>query len=113
MIVIALVYAGFPWLTVAPLLMGAAMVYGVAVGTSQPNMLSLLHTHAPAGRGGEAVGLRSVLSNVCSVLVPVAFGAALASISISTLLYAGAAVFGMGVVPAHRAVEDGRRVARA
>ena len=106
MVVITLTFVAFPWLSVAPLMMVAALVYGCAVGTSQPNMLSLLHTHAPAGRGGEAVGLRSVLGNACSVLIPLSFGAALATVSISTLLYAGAAVFGTGIYPAHRAVME-------
>lgn len=109
MVVITLVFIAFPSLSVAPLLITASMVFGLAVGTSQPNMLSLLHTHAPAGRGGEAVGLRSVLSNTCSVAVPLAFGAALSSISISTLVYGGAVLFGTGVYPAHRAVTDTRR----
>lgn len=101
MIVITLVFCALPWMTVAPLLMTAGMVFGTAVGMSQPNMLSLLHTAAPKGRGGEAVGLRSVLGNGCSVLVPLAFGAAVSTVSISTLLFGGAVLFGTGVYPAH------------
>ena len=109
MIVITLVFVAFPWMTLAPLLIAAGTVFGAAVGLSQPNMLSLLHTAAPPGRGGEAVGLRSVLSNACSVLVPLAFGAAVSSVSISTLLYCGAVLFGTGVVPAHHGVKASRR----
>ena len=108
MVVITLVFIALPWLSLAPLLMGAGIVFGAAVGMSQPNMLSLLHNAAPSGRGGEAVGLRSVLSNGCSVAVPLAFGAALSSVSVSTLLYAGAVLFGIGVYPAHRAALESR-----
>ena len=104
MVIITLVFVAFPWMTIAPLLMAAAFVYGCAVGTSQPNMLSLLHTHAPPGRGGEAVGLRSMFGNACSVTIPLAFGAALSAVSISTLLFAGAALFATGIHPAHRGV---------
>ena len=108
-IVITLVFVAFPWLTVAPLLIAAGTVFGAAVGLSQPNILSLLHTSAPAGRGGEAVGLRAVLSNCCSVVVPLAFGAALSTVSISTLLYGGALLFGSGLYPAHHGARASRR----
>ncbi|MEO7760999.1 MAG: MFS transporter [Casimicrobiaceae bacterium] len=109
MIVITLTFCALPWLSLAVLLMGAGFVFGAAVGMSQPNMLSLLHTAAPSGRGGEAVGLRSVLSNGCSVIVPLAFGAALSTVSISTLLLGGAVVFGTGVYPSHQGARLSRR----
>ena len=106
MIAITLVFFAFPWLSIAPLLMTAGIVFGAAVGLSQPNMLSLLHTAAPSGRGGEAVGLRSMLSNACSVIVPLAFGAALSTVSISALLVGGAVFFGTGIYPSHRGVVE-------
>ena len=109
MVVITLVFCALPWLALAPLLMGAGMIFGAAVGLSQPNMLSLLHTAAPSGRGGEAVGLRSVVSNACSVAVPLAFGAALSTVSISTVLFGGAVLFGTGVYPAHCGAKASRR----
>ena len=112
MVVITLVFVALPWLSLAPLLMGAGIIFGAAVGLSQPNMLSLLHTAAPAGRGGEAVGLRSMLSNGCSVVVPLAFGAALSTVSIGTLLFGGAVLFGTGVYPAHRGAKASRRSRR-
>jgi hypothetical protein len=37
--------------------------------------MSLLHTHAPAGRMGEAAGLRMSLVQSMSVVVPLFFGA--------------------------------------
>ncbi|MEO8132923.1 MAG: MFS transporter [Betaproteobacteria bacterium] len=113
MVVITLVYCALPWMVLAPLLMAAGMIFGAAVGMSQPNMLSLLHTAAPTGRGGEAVGLRSVLSNGCSVVVPLAFGAALSTVSISSLLFGGAVLFGTGVYPAHHGAKASRRNRRA
>lgn len=109
MVVIALVFFALPWASLAPLFMAAGFVFGAAVGMSQPNVLSLLHSAAPPGRGGEAVGLRSVLSNACSVVIPLAFGAALSSVSISTLLMCGGVVFGTGVYPAHKGVVASRR----
>ena len=84
--------------------MTLGLVFGCAVGTSQPSMLSLLHSAAPPGRGGEAVGLRSVLSNSCSVVVPLAFGAALAAVSIPVLMVMGGMVIASGLKPAHSGV---------
>lgn len=102
--VITLVFFALPWAGVAPSLMALGLVFGAAVGLSQPNMLSLLHVAAPPGRGGEAVGLRSVLSSSCSVVVPLAFGAAVVPLGVSALLVGGGAVFATGIAPAHRGV---------
>jgi MFS family permease len=104
LVVIFLIFLALPWAVLAPVLMLCGLIFGSAVGMSQPNMLSLLHQAAPPGRGGEAVGLRSVLSNGCSVLVPLSFGAALAAVSITPVLIFGALVFSTGLFPAHRGV---------
>ncbi|MBP8307628.1 MAG: MFS transporter [Burkholderiaceae bacterium] len=111
LVVMVLVFFALPWAVVAVMLMALGLVFGCAVGMSQPNMLSLLHTAAPPGRGGEAVGLRAVLSNGCSVVVPLAFGAAVGSLGISTLLMAGGVLVGTGVWPAHRGAQARRRAA--
>ena len=103
--VMVLVFFALPWAVVAVVLMALGLVFGCAVGMSQPNVLSLLHAAAPAGRGGEAVGLRAVLSNGCSVVVPLAFGAAVGSAGISALLMAGGVLVGTGVWPAHRGAQ--------
>ncbi len=104
MVVIALSYAMMPWLVLAPLLMLVGLLFGAAVGLSQPNMLSLLHRAAPAARSGEAVGLRALVSNVCAVITPLAFGATLSVLSIGTVLLGAAALFGTGIYPTHRGV---------
>ena len=101
---VVLVFCLLPWASVAPSLMALGLLFGCSVGMSQPNMLSLLHAAAPIGRGGEAVGLRSVLSNSCSVVVPLAFGAAVVPFGISALLVSGGVVFASGIPPAHRGV---------
>lgn len=104
LVIICLVFFTLPWAVLAPLLMTLGLVFGCAVGTSQPSMLSLLHSAAPPGRGGEAVGLRSVLSNSCSVVVPLVFGAALATFSVPVLMVVGGIVVASGLKPAHNGV---------
>ena len=99
--VIVLVFFALPWAIVAWALMILGLIFGCAVGMSQPNMLSLLHSAAPPGRGGEAVGLRSVLGNGCSVLIPLGFGAAVAPLGISALLIFGGVLFASAIVPTH------------
>jgi MFS family permease len=103
LVVICVIFVALPWAVLAPVLMMCGLIFGSAVGMSQPNMLSLLHQAAPPGRGGEAVGLRSVLSNGCSVMVPLCFGAALSVATITPLLLIGALVFSTGLYPAHLA----------
>lgn len=106
--VMVMVFFALPWAVVAVMLMALGLVFGCAVGMSQPNVLSLLHTAAPAGRGGEAVGLRAVLSNGCSVVVPLAFGVAVGGLGISALLMAGGVMVGSAVWPAHRGAQARR-----
>ena len=103
-VVVTLVFMALPWAAIAPALMALGYVFGCAVGMSQPNMLALLHVASPPGRGGEAVGLRSVLSNSCSVVVPLAFGAAVVPFGISALLMSGGMLFASGIPSAHRGV---------
>jgi hypothetical protein len=47
-------------------------------------------------------GLRGVLSNACSIAVPLSFGLAVSSAGISALLVGGAFLFGAGIWPAHQ-----------
>lgn len=113
MIVIVLAYLLMPWLALAPLLMLVGIMFGAAVGLSQPSMLSLLHRAAPAARSGEAVGLRALISNVCSVVVPLAFGASLSVVSLPVVLLGAAALFGLGIHPTHQGVKNTKDRRRA
>lgn len=101
--VVALCFAMMPWAQVALLLMGLGFIIGCSLGMSQPNVLSLLHTSAPPGRGGEVVGLRSVITNAVSVVTPLAFGGLLAGVSLATVLWLTAGSIALGAIPAHNA----------
>lgn len=101
MVVIIIAFCAFPWCTAAPMLMGVGLLFGGAVGMSQPNILSLLHSAAPVGRSGEAVGLRSVLSHGCSIAVPLGFGVVVTTVSISAVLLASSLLFATGLYPTH------------
>jgi len=60
--------------TMAPL-MGVAFLLGLGLGAAQPNVMSLLHEHAPAQRVGEALGVRTTLMNSSHVVLPLVLGA--------------------------------------
>ena len=51
-----------------------AFALGLGLGMSQPMVLSLIHTAAPAGRAGEAVGVRATLVNFSQTAMPLMFG---------------------------------------
>jgi MFS family permease len=94
--VAALVYLAFPFVESPGALMTLSFVLGFGVGGGQPMVLSLLHTHAPAGRMGEAAGVRMSLVNAMAVGVPLAFGALGASVGIAPVLWAVGAGLGVG-----------------
>ncbi len=68
-------YAIFPTVTTVPLLAAISFLLGLGLGATQPSVMSLIYATAPPGRGGEAVGIRSVVLNASSTFLPLAFGA--------------------------------------
>jgi len=104
MAMIALVFIVLPWAGAAIVFMLLGFLFGTSIGFSQPNMLSLLHVAAPGGRGGEALGLRSLIGNASSVLVPVSFGLAVGPLGVAPLLWAGATLISSALPAAHRGV---------
>lgn len=102
LILAALCYAVFPLMQQASSLMIVAAVLGVAVGSSQSNMLALLHHTAPPGRVAEAVGMRITLGNASQVALPLAFGAAGAALGMSAVFWSVGAMIGAGIPLAWR-----------
>ena len=99
----ALCYLLLPF-TQQPLAMGmAAFALGLALGSGQPNVLALLHSGAPAGRGAEAIAIRASLGNLSSVSLPLAYGA------LGAALGPFAVFWGLGAVIACAAPVAARR----
>ena len=72
----ALAFALIPWFGSFLPLAGCTFLLGLGLGAAQPNVMSLLHGRTPAGRVGEALGLRTTMMNSSHVLLPLVFGAA-------------------------------------
>jgi MFS family permease len=72
--VAALAYFAVPGLADGVLLAAAAFALGLALGSAQPLTIILTYNHAPAGRSGEALGMRIMANKVTQIAVPLAFG---------------------------------------
>jgi MFS family permease len=106
--VAAAVYAVFPFSQSLITLASLSFCLGLGLGGGQPVVMSLLHTHAPPGRMGEAAGVRMSLVQSMSVAVPLLFGALGSSLGIAPVFWAVGTLLGAsgflsrGAPPSHR-----------
>ena len=95
MLITAVLFAVYPLLTSALAMGLCSVLLGLALGTGQPMVMSLLHQITPPHRQGEALGLRLMAINASSVLMPLLFGSAGAVVGVSGLFWAVGAL-GLG-----------------
>ena len=67
-------YMLVPLVSQAPLLALVAFLLGIGLGCAQPLTILLTYNYAPAGRSGEALGLRLTVNKLTQIAVPVIFG---------------------------------------
>ena len=67
-------YMLVPLVSEAPLLALVAFLLGIGLGCAQPLTILLTYNHAPAGRSGEALGMRLTVNKLTQIIVPVVFG---------------------------------------
>jgi len=90
-------YALYPFVAGLWALMTLSFTLGLALGSCQPMVMSLLHSLAPAGRMGEAVGVRMSVINASTFAVPLLFGAIGSSLGIGPVFWlVGAMLAGSG-----------------
>ena len=95
--VAALAYAMFPFAKEVGPLMCLSFTLGLALGCAQPMVMSLLHSMAPAGRMGEAVGVRMSIINASTFAMPLLFGAVGSTLGLAPVFWSiGAALAGGG-----------------
>lgn len=83
--------AVFPLVNEPLTLMGLAFILGIGLGGAQPMIMALLYNKAPPGRGGEAVGVRTLLLNFSQTSIPLLFGALGAALGMTPAFWAMAA----------------------
>ena len=95
-----LVFALYP-LAKTPLAMGAlAATLGLALGVTQPMIMSMLHHFTPDNRHGESLAFRSMAINLSSALMPLIFGAVGVAVGAASLFWAMGAAVGAGSMSA-------------
>jgi MFS family permease len=95
--VAAVAYALFPFVKEVGPLMTLSFTLGLALGCAQPMVMSLLHSIAPAGRMGEAVGVRMSIINASTFAMPLLFGAVGSTLGVAPVFWTiGAALAGGG-----------------
>jgi MFS family permease len=96
-------YALFPFVEhVGPLIV-LSFSLGLALGSAQPMVMSLLHNHAPAGRMGEAAGVRMTIVNASTFAMPLLFGAVGSTLGLAPVFWTvGAALAGGGMLARRR-----------
>jgi MFS family permease len=67
-------YLVMPFIESAWLLGAMSFVLGLGLGVGQPLSMTLTYARSPAGRSGEALGIRMGINNFTHVVVPLAFG---------------------------------------
>ncbi|MGE5087481.1 MAG: MFS transporter [Candidatus Levyibacteriota bacterium] len=85
--VAAAVYLAFPFSRGVGTLMCLSFCLGLGLGAGQPMVMTVLHSHAPPGRMGEAAGVRMSLINSMAVAVPLVFGAVGGTIGLAPVLW--------------------------
>lgn len=96
MLVTALLFGVYPLLQ-NPVAMGLCSVFlGLALGTVQPMIMSMLHQITPEHRHGEAVAMRMMVINASSVAMPILFGVAGAVVGVAGVFWAAGLAVGAG-----------------
>jgi predicted MFS family arabinose efflux permease len=86
----------FPLIDSVSLLMAVAFMLGLAIGGTQPMIMSLLYNTAPPGRGGEVVGVRTFLLNLTQAGMPLLFGIVGSTMGMTPVFWTMAAVLLVG-----------------
>jgi MFS family permease len=98
----ALVFIVYPMVNAVWMMVGCAVVLGIALGSVQPMIMTALHQITPHQRHGEAIALRSITINISSTLMPLLFGLAGAALGAATLFWVMAAAVGAGSLQARK-----------
>ena len=92
------VFAVYPLVQSAWFMCVCATLLGLALGSVQPMIMTTLHQITPLDRHGEAIALRSMMSNFSSTVMPLLFGLVGTALGAASLFWVmGAAVVSASV----------------
>ena len=101
-------YALFPFLSGAPMLVLTAFLLGLGLGSAQPLTIMLTYHHAPAGRSGEALGMRLTVNKITQISIPLVFGGIGAVFGLAPVFWANAAFLLAGGIVSVKDLRGGR-----
>ncbi len=84
-------YTLVPFVDKAPLLALMAFMLGLGLGCAQPLTILLTYNHAPAGRSGEALGMRLTVNKLTQIAVPLVFGGLGSALGLLAVFWANGA----------------------
>jgi predicted MFS family arabinose efflux permease len=109
MVITAVLFAIYPFMTSAWTMGVCSVLLGLALGSVQPMIMSTLHQITPEERHGEALGLRLMAINASSVLMPLLFGTAGAAVGVSAVFWTVGLAVGAGARSAWRLRPTGHK----
>jgi MFS family permease len=92
----------FPFVERVTSLLLLSFVLGLGLGVGQPLSVIMTYNRAPAGRTGEALGLRFSLVNLTHMIIPLAFGTIGSALGLVTVFLANSALMLGGGYAHHR-----------
>jgi MFS family permease len=92
----------FPFVNQIAFLLVLSFVLGLGLGVGQPLSMIMTYNRAPAGRSGEALGVRFTLVNLTHMVIPIAFGTIGSALGLVTVFLANAALMLGGSYAHHR-----------
>jgi MFS family permease len=92
----------FPFVERIAFLLLLSFVLGLGLGVGQPLSVIMTYNRAPAGRTGEALGLRFTLVNLTHMVIPIAFGTIGSALGLVTVFLANSALMLGGGYAHHR-----------
>lgn len=102
-----LVLAAYAWLPGAAGMMVGSALLGLALGSVQPMVLSMLHQGAPPDRTGQALALRMLFTNAATIAMPVSFGVLAAATTAAGPMWLMAVLLLAARVPVNRLARRG------
>ena len=92
MVLAGVTFLLFPFAGQVAVLLLLSFTLGLVLGVGQPLSLVMTYNRAPAGRTGEALGMRFTVVNVTHMVIPMAAGTIGAALGVVTVFYANAAL---------------------
>jgi MFS family permease len=96
MLATAVIFAVYPFTDSAWTMALCSFLIGLALGTVQPMVMSMLHQITPMQRQGEVLGLRLMSVTAAGVVIPLLLGSVSALIGLHGVLWVVAAWVGLG-----------------